>query len=41
MTELIVPKNHIIEISILFYFKNINTDEQNIIKMPKYIKRND
>jgi len=40
-TELIVPKNHIIEISPTFYFKNINTDEQNIIKMPKYMKRKD
>ena len=40
-TELIVPKNHIIEISPTFYFKNINNDEQNSIKMPKYIKRND
>ena len=39
--ELIVPKNHIIEISPTFYFKNINNDEQNSIKMPKYIKRND
>jgi hypothetical protein len=40
-TELIVPKNHIIEISPTFYFKNINTNDQNIIKMPKYMKRNE
>lgn len=40
-TELIVPKNLIVEISPTFYFKNINNDEHNSIKMPKYMKRND
>ena len=39
--ELVVPKNTIIEISPTFYFKNINSNEQNIIKLPKYIGYND
>ena len=38
--ELVVPKNRILEISQTFYFKNLNNDE-NIIKMPKFIKYND
>jgi len=39
--ELSITKNSIIEISPTFYFKNINNNEQNIIKMPKYIGYND
>jgi len=38
--ELVVPKSRILEISQTFYFKNLNNDE-NIIKMPKFIKQND
>ena len=36
-SELLVPKNTIIEISPTFYFKNISKTYNNIIKMPKYI----
>ena len=38
--ELVVPKSRILEISQAFYFKNLNNDE-NIIKMPKFIKHSD
>ena len=38
--ELVVPKNRILEISQTFYFKNLNIEE-NIIKMPNFIKYND
>ena len=40
-SELLVPKNAIIEISPSFYFKNINKIDNNIIKMPKYIGYSD
>ena len=40
-SELLVSKNSIIEISPTFYFKNINNNEKNIVKMPKYIGFND
>ena len=35
-----MPKNRILEISQTFYFKNLNIEE-NIIKMPNFIKYND
>ena len=40
-SELLVPKNQIIEISPTFYFKNINNNEQNVIKMPAFVKHDD
>ena len=40
-SELLVPKNQIIEISPTFYFKNINNNEQNIIRMPAFVKHDD
>ena len=40
-SKLIVSKNTIIEISPTFYFKNINNNDDNIIKIPKYIEYND
>ena len=40
-SELLVPKNQIIEISPTFYFKNINNNDQNIIKMPAFVKHDD
>ena len=40
-TELLVPKNSIIEISPSFYFKNINNNENNEVLMPKYIGNSD
>ena len=39
-SELLVPKNCIVEISPSFYYKNIK-NEKNIIKMPKYISQKD
>ena len=40
-SELCVPKEYIFEISQTFYIKNINNNDQNIIKMPKHIKQKD